>query len=85
MSAAEKGLQCVRVVKSDNKNQKGSVISLEKVISISKLWTFKQQQVEAHSVQSLHYEHLFKIYSIPVSVYFSYQRCCEISAFIWVI
>lgn len=69
MSAAEKELQCLRVVNSD-KNQKGSMISLEKVVSIFELWTYKQQQVEAHSVQSLHYKHLSKMYSIPVSVYF---------------
>jgi len=51
-------------------NQKAYRISLKKVVSISELWTYKQEKEEADSTQSFHYEQNV-LYS---SVYFLYQR-----------
>lgn len=74
------------LLQGEEGNQKGYTISLKKFIWISELWTYKQQQEEAGSVQSLHYGHLFKMSFILVSVCFSYQRWwSEIPIFIWAI
>lgn len=56
---------------------------LKKVLSISELWTCKQQQEEAGSILSLHYEQNV-LYSY-ICVFSTSKKCSEIPICIWAI
>lgn len=69
IATAEKEQQCLRAGCFRETNQKGSMISLKKVIQSSELWMHKQQQEEAHCIQNFNYGNQISGSEIPVFIW----------------